>query len=320
MDIFVSSIDLVRIVFLLGAVLALLYKKNMGVTPGGIIVPGTLVGILFTSFIAFIITIISSIACWLIYKRFIARFALSNRWTSLVSISLSASIGLILLSILGPSRFLDQETLLLSLVVPGLITISSKKYGLGRTMSATLLVTSATGIAGLALANIIPVSQLTSLSVQLAVYTPLVLTNPYLVLPVSLIAALLAYYRFGIRAGGYLIAPFLAVILLSSWIQALLVAASVALSYFIVAFIQRHTLIIGLERFVLSLFIGYFMVSLMDFLAISVNIVGYRPSALILITAIAVITNDLCLQKPRTTIKKGVAPALLLSCAARLAV
>ena len=320
MDLFRGSIELARIVFLVGAVLALLYKKRYGTTPGGIIVPGVLAGTLFGSFEAFLLTMASSFLCWLIYKHLIAKLALSNRWTSLVCISISVAVGLILLKISDSQVVFDQEVLLTSLVTPGLITISAKKYGLGKTFSATLLVTAATAAIGLALSYVIPYQQLTSMSVQLATYMPLSLTSPLIVLPISLIMSILAYYRFGIRSGGYLIAPFLAVVLFSSPIQALLMFTGVACSYLAIKLIQKYTLVIGLERFVLSLFCGYFIVTLIDYVAIYIGIPGYRPSPLIIIIAIAVLTNDLSLQPLVPSLRKGAIPNLLVSFITKLAV
>jgi hypothetical protein len=319
-DLFRGSIELARIVFLVGAVFALLYKKRYGTTPGGIIVPGVLAGTLFRSFEAFILTLVSSLICWLIYKHLIARLALSNRWTSLVFISISVAIGLLLLSISNSQALFDQEVLLTSLVTPGLITISAKKYGLGKTFYATLLVTAVTAAIGLALSYAISYQQLTSMSVQLATYMPLTLTSPLIVLPVSLIMSILAYYRFGIRSGGYLIAPFIAVVIFSSPIQAALMFIGVACSYLAIRLIQKYTLVIGLERFVMSLFCGYFIVTIIDYIAIYIGIPGYRPSPLIIIIAIAVLTNDLSLQPLLPSLKKGVIPNLFVSFITKLAV
>jgi hypothetical protein len=258
--------------------------------------------------------------CWLIYKHLIARLALSNRWTSLVFISISVAIGLLLLSISNSQALFDQEVLLTSLVTPGLITISAKKYGLGKTFYATLLVTAVTAAIGLALSYAISYQQLTSMSVQLATYMPLTLTSPLIVLPVSLIMSILAYYRFGIRSGGYLIDPFIAVVIFSSPIQAALMFIGVACSYLAIRLIQKYTLVIGLERFVMSLFCGYFIVTIIDYIAIYIGIPGYRPSPLIIIIAIAVLTNDLSLQPLLPSLKKGVIPNLLVSFITKLAV
>lgn len=309
-----------RIVFLLGAVMALFYKKKMGVTPGGIIAPGILAGVLFASFAAFLITMVSTLICWLIYKFVVSNYALSNRWTALVNISISVVISLITMMLVQANQWMSQETLLLSLVVPGLITISAKKYGLGKVMFGTLSVTALACLAGLLLAQIIPYSSLTYLSVHLAQFTPLTLTYPFIVLPVSLIMAILIYYRFGIRGGGYLIAPFLAVVAMTAPWQALMLLIGVAVSYLAVRFIQSRTLIIGLERFVISLFMGYLIVTLCDFIAIHSGLEMYRPTPLVLIIAVAVLTNDLSLQKTGTTLKKGMAPSFVMSFLTRLAI
>lgn len=320
MEIFWSSIDLLRIVFLLGAVLALIYKKKLGVTPGGIIVPGTLAGILFFSFTAFLIVLALSLACWLLYRFIFARYALSKRWSSLIIISLSVGLGLITTAVLEVGQFFNQELLMLSLVVPGLITISAQKYGFPKVAVGTLAVTASCYAAGWLLVWAIPYDILTYMTVRLGAFTQLSLENPYVVLPVSLITAILIYYKFGIRGGGYLVAPFLAAVTFSSPLQALLIAAGVALSYLAVWVIQKYTLVIGLERFVFSLFCGYIVITAIDLLAIAFTIEGYRPAPIVLIIAVAVLTNDLSLQPLKATLKKGFSPTLVMSHLARLAV
>ncbi len=320
MDIYSSSIDLMRAIFLVGAVLALLYKKRFGVTPGGIIVPGLLTGVIFQSFIAFMVMTINTLLCWLIYKYVVSNFALSNRWTALVNISISVIISLAAMAVVDTYHLLHQETLLISMVIPGLITISAKKYGIGRVLYACGIVTAAVSAVALLLANVIPYNTLSFFSTHLSMYKPLELTYPLIALPISLLAAILIYYRFGIRGGGYLISPFLAVVFITAPIQGAMVAGGIAISYLIVRIVQRFTLIIGLERFVLSLFCAYFLVSIMDLIAIKYHLASYRPTPLILIIAIAVFTNDLTLQSAPRTVQKGMVPALLTSVITRLAI
>ncbi len=131
--------------------------------------------------------------------------------------------------------------------------------------------------------------------------------------PVSLVASVFGYYRYGVRSGGYLIMPFLAVLAVDAPIQALLITVGIALSYFIVKLIQKHTLIIGLERFVVSLFCGYFVVTICDYIAIASGFEGYRPSSVILLTTVAVITNDLSLQPVKLVLLRGIMPAAIVS-------
>lgn len=319
MDIFWSSVDLTRVVFLLGAVLALVYKKKFGVTPGGVIVPGTLAGILFASYVAFLVTIASAVMCYVIYKYTFGRYALERRWAALITISISTALGLALMWGLEVTHILSKELMLVTLVAPGLIAISARKYSPLKVAVGTLSVTAVCYAVGWALLSVIPVGLLTHLSVELDRYTQLSLTNPYLVLPLSLATSILVYYRFGIRGGGYLVAPFMAAVTFSSPIQGALLALGVALSYIAVRIALRYTLMIGLERFVFSLFCAFIVVTAMDLLAASVFIPGYRPSPLVLIIAVAVLTNDLSLQSLKISLKDGFMPVQLVSHLARWA-
>jgi hypothetical protein len=320
MDFLGNSIDMIRVVFLLGAVLALICKKVYGVTPGGIIAPGILAYSMSFSFTSFLITIGSALLCWGIYKLFLAGFALSTRWRSLILIAISTVIGLtgsVLIHLFTP---IPQEALLFSLVVPGLIAISARKYTMPRVMLALLSVTALTVLGGLLLANVIPYQQLSFLSVSLGEYVPLTLANPFVSLPLALATAMVLYWKFGVRSGGYLIAPFLASVLFFSPIQFVFLALGITASYLLMKLIQKFTLIIGLERFVVCLFLAYFVVSMIDFAAVTYGIPNYHPAPIVLITAVSVVTNDLCLQGAGSMLKKGAGPAILTSYLARLAV
>jgi hypothetical protein len=113
----------------------------------------------------------------------------------------------------------------------------------------------------------------------------------------------------------------MAAVLLNSPIQFGLIVFGIALSYLAIRTIQRYTLVIGLERFVLSLFCGYFVITIIDLIAITIGLGdGYSPAPLVLIIAVAVITNDLCLQSVEQTVKKGIVPSMITSYLTRLAV
>ena len=317
MEIFWSSTDLIRLTFLAGALLALLYKKKFGVTPGGIIVPGILAGLMFTSLPAFLMVVALSVVCWAIYHYTFGRFALNRRWGSLITVSISVVLSISCMIIFNSLHILSQE-LLISLVTPGLIALSARKYGMGRVMLGTLSVTALCYCVGWALALSIPYDILTHMTVQLGSYTPLSLDNYYLAFVASLATAALIYYKFGIRGGGYMVAPFVAAVTFSSPVQALLLAAAVAISYLAVKFMLKYTLIIGLERFVFSLLCAYILVTLIDLLATMVVIPGYRPAPIVLIIAVAVFTNDLSLQSLRSTLQQGFSPTLVMAHIARL--
>ncbi len=319
-EIFWSSVDLTRIVFLTGALLALLYKKKFGVTPRGIIVPGVLTGILFFSVTAFLMTLATAVLCYVIYRFTFGRWALDKRWASLITISMSVTLSLISMAVIESTHLFSQEIMLFTLAAPGLIAISARKYGPGKVLLGTFSVTAVCYLVGWALVLSVPYEILTHVTVQLGAYRQLSLGNPYLVLPVSLAVSILIYHRFRMRGGGYLIAPFLAAVTFSSPIQAVLLIVGIALCYGVVRLALRYTLMIGLERFVFSLFLGYIVVTALDLLATTITIPGYRPAPLVLIIAVAVLTNDLSLQALKPSLKKGFIPAQLISHLARWAI
>ena len=185
MDYIRDSVDLMRIIFLLGAVMALVYKKKIGVTPGGIIVPGLLACLLIMSFEAFLIVMGISLLCWAIYKLTFARFALSQRASSLALMGLS--VGLCIAAVVLSDKYtnLSQETQLFSMVIPGLITISARKYGLQQVMTGTLATTAATFVVGSLIAKILPVAATSYLSTGLGSYHELWLAHPLFSFAVS---------------------------------------------------------------------------------------------------------------------------------------
>lgn len=320
MDTIASSTDLLRIVFLLGAVIALMCKKRFGVTPGGIIIPGLLACTLAMSFVAFVITLVTSVICWFIYTRLIAQFALSSRLTVFVLISLSTILTLLELAAVQKFHLLASEAILLSTIIPGLITLSAKRYGFARATLATLTTTAVTLVAGVAIATMVPYELVSYFSVKLGDFTPMTVPLPYITLPLSILVAVLLYLRFGIRSGGYMIAPVLATIMYTSPMQYLLLLAAIAVSYIMVRVVQKLTLIVGLERFVISLFTAYFVISLVDYVAIATRLHDYRPAPLAFIIVVAVLTNDLSLQPVKKTLGRGLLPASIVSYLVRIGV
>lgn len=317
MDILWSSTELTRIIFVAGAILALVYKKRMGVTPGGIIVPGILAGILFASVPAFIMAIATALACYGVYKVTFGRFALDKRWTALVLITMSTVIGLVQAYVLNAYHLFGSELLLMSLVVPGLMAISMRRYGVKKVLGGTMAVTMLCYAFGWLLLWLIPYGMVTQLTVMLASYQPLVLQNSFVLLPLSLAMAIFLHYKFGIRGGGYLIAPFIAEIAFSSPVQLLLVGGGTLLCYAVVRLALKYTLIIGLERFVLGIIAATLVITAIDMLAAHWTIPGYRPSALIMIVALAICTNDLVLQPAKKTLTQGFSINLAVAMLAR---
>lgn len=318
MELYTYSVDLIRIVFLIGAVLSLAYKKRTGITPGGIVVPGFLAITLDISFLAFICTIGLALVGRGLYHLLFGSFALSTRLAVIANVTIAVILGAVTTKIMASHHIAGQEFLMFSLIAPGLIAHNTRKYGLSDVLKGVLSVTAATYCIGWLLAMALPHDMMSQLTVQLAAYKPLTLANTYVTMGISLLTALAIYFAFKLRAGGYLVMPFMAVVAFSSMTQFLLLIAGVAVSYMTVQLIQRQTLIIGLDRFIVSLFCGYFVVTLIDLAAAYWGVAHYRTSPLILIVAIAVLTNDLCLQPLKASLTKGVGPSMAAAMITRM--
>jgi hypothetical protein len=248
----------------------------------------------------------------------LSQIALSQRSTSLAIMSLSVTLCIAEALLAEKFNFISQEMLLFSMVVPGLITIGARKYGLSKVFQGTIITTGATYFAGLLLASVVPIAATSYFSTTLGSYPPLELPHPLWSFAVSMSVAVLLYYIFKVRSGGYLMAPFLVLLVVVSPLQGLMLLLGIILSYLTVRFVLAKSLIVGLERFVLSLFCGYFVVSICDYIATMAKFDVYYVSTITLVIAVAVLTNDLTLQPTKKAVSKGFGPAMLASYAARI--
>lgn len=320
MYVFLDSMELIRATFLVGVVCAFVYKKLTGITPGGIVVPGMLTLLLIWSFPLFITSIAIAIFLFLAYKLFLGQFAISRKWSSMIFISASALVTITVVTFSENILHSAREVALLSLLVPGLIGISFKKYGVFNVLQGLLITTAITLSIAWFISVLIPFEALTKMSVALSKYKKLSISHNYVVIPISLTASAIILWKNGIKSGGYIVAPYLAVVLSSSIIQFMGVLSCVAISYGLVKLIQRTTLIIGLERFVVCIFIAFITTTCLDLLATRFFIANYRPAEIILMIAVAVLVNELTLYPAKKIISKGFAPNIMLANIARMAI
>jgi hypothetical protein len=294
-DSFNDSVELVRITFLFGAVLAMLYKKYTGITPGGIIVPAFLALILDRSFEWFSVILAISVVCTVLYKLLFSFLALTRHWTVIINIAMGAMLTLGLQYLMGELLPFTDITAF-GFVLPGLIASANYYQHPLQVAKATLSVTAVTYSFGWLLYSIIPYAFSSKLAVQLASFEPVVISHPYIAIPVSLISVAISYRYFNARSGGYLIAPIVSGLAATSLAQFGLFLAGVIVVYALVNLLLKYSLVIGLERFVFILFLSTAIVTTIDMYAITTHMHNYRAAPLITIIAMAVWVNDLCLQ------------------------
>lgn len=313
LDLLWSSYELTRLLFLLGAVAALIYKKRFGVTPGGIIVPGMLAIGTYASWLTPVFVIVNALVCVGIYQLCFARYALKHRWSALILVTLSTVIGFAAHALQEPAYNELHQVLLINLVAPGLVAMSIRRSGLVEVFAGTATVTAIVYVVGIAIYMAFPPVFYTQLTVGLSSYQELSIHHSEIFLVLSLIVSALVYVLFGIRGGGYIVAPYIAAVTLSTPAQGLLLLGSAVFCYGSVRLIQRYTLIVGLERFVLCLICATIAITANDIIAVTLRIDGYRPAQLILVIAIAIATNDLCLKPLKYSLVRGILPAQLIA-------
>ncbi|MBP6042314.1 hypothetical protein KA529_04820 [Candidatus Saccharibacteria bacterium] len=299
MELLDTSIELTRLVFITGAVLAMLYKRQTGITPGGIIVPAFLTIVLDKSFLSFVILLVIAFITRLLYKSFFEQKAFTRSWTVIINVWI-ATILLVAYQMITQTNTSFMAVESISFVIPGLIASNAKSYGLKEVTYGLLLITAITTIFSYVYTLIIPFKLATKLSVELSGFEPLVVGNHYLLLFFSLAVATSMRYVFGIKAGGYLILPVMLVLAMGAPLQLLAYFGTTVVCYGLVRIILHYSLIAGLERFLLCLLLSYVAVTVVDVVAVQSWQTTFYVSPIIYMTAMAVVLNDLCLRNFQT--------------------
>lgn len=319
MELFTYSVDLARIVFLMGAVLAMAYKKLFGITPGGIIVPAFLALLLDQNFIWFLVIVSAALLTRLVYRLIFESHALSRSWVVYTNICISAMLVLVAQLFLS-SSINDFDGATFGFVISGLMAANSVKYGTGKVFMGALSVTALTYTAGFLLSEIVPFSMTTSLTTQLGEFAPLKMNAPQLFLPAGLLITGVIMHRYGVRTGGFLLAPFVALLAAQSLVQFATFVVGVTLSYIIIQIVLHYSLVVGLERFMVCLLLAACCVSLTDLIAIRYNLPGYHSTSMVLMVAMGVMVNDLCLQKKKLPALGGLTIPVAIAYGLRLVV
>ena len=307
------TLELGRIVFLVGALVALNYKSRVGVTPGGIIVPGIFALLLFTGIVPFIYLLLMGWLCHILSKYLFRRFALTRPLYNALTVFLSALLHVIAFYLFPEIRLFNQELLIMSVVVPGLTAINMNKYGVKKVIVSILLCSIVAYMFGALVQAIIPLQLLSEGTFRLGNYKDFPIRYMVLLVLPVLALEIFVLYKFKLKSGGYTALAIIAIITILSPIQAIMIILSIILCVISVKLAMKFTDIIGLEKFVLCLVFAYFLVTVMDTIAMNFNLGDYRVSAAIIMTSIAIIANDLCVQPIKETLAKATIPVYIFA-------
>jgi hypothetical protein len=301
---YLNTPEVQRFSLAIGALAALAWKKNQGVIPGGMIVPG-LLSILLTQSPPWALSVVGiSVVIQNIYRNRLERVDHERRTAMYFLGFLSlfcATPTAIVFSILG---FLPSSLDSLSgILLPGVIAFNIHRQGVKRVFCGLTITTAATfSLTALLVAighNLLGLNfdeidkyYIHESAVRLPAHLLLYL--------LALVTGYLIYRQTRCRPGGYVVAPMAAALLLDP-ISALMFSGGCVGVYFMITLMSKVTLIIGLDRYVTALLlsIAYVWGVELVFIHFGWQALPFQANHLLVIIAILSYASDTALHGPR---------------------
>lgn len=306
---YTNSIEVIRLTFIFGLILAFFLRRKTGFNAGGLIVPGFLALTLSYSFFFFLVSIIIAVLIYHTYRLTLEKKALTGRYPVLIKITLSV-IFVELFGLLGINLKIAAPNDLgyIGYIVPGLIASTYRRHGDIKVFVSTIIASFVTFLFGVLIYNLVPDNTIFYLKklIEQSKFQSYSMEGKYILFITSSIIALLAYHFGRYRIGGIVIAPLVIDLFTSSVYNALLFVSIVLLTYFIVVTMMKYTKLIGIERFVFATIIGIIFTWIFEIVLLNAK-VNFPPLLLTTIfTPIAVgsYVNDITLQG----VKKSILP------------
>ena len=293
--------EIERFTMAIGALTAMAWKDRRGVIPGGVVVPGFLVNALVLSPPWGLAIVLISGITQAIYQRWLERAEYQRREPMYIlgalSLLLSTPVAwLLILAGLLPAS-IDSIT---GTFLPGVIAFNLHRQGLKPVMGGLLAVTVITAIStgllvwlGTTMLNL----DFDQLSHYYLHADKLKLRAQIVQFLVALLVGSLLYRRTGMRPGGYMVAPIAAALLLEPLSAGLFVFGCLGVETGI-RWLMRHSLIIGLQRYVAALLlsIGYVWGMELIFIQLGMEALPFQGNHLLVIIAILSYANDAVLE------------------------
>ncbi len=300
----IDSVELTRMTFLIGIVIALIFRRKFGFNAGGIVVPAFLAILLSKSVLLFGLMFLLSFVVFFLYEVTFGKKALRGRYPVLIKTIYSVLLVGLLAVVL--KKFSHTEAALVGYVVPGLMSASYRRHHVRGVATGTFFVSILTYAIGVLLGNILPVEMLTHIQTKaseldLATTT---ISNKPIQFGVSILVTVFAYVKSRARVGGLIILPIIAALFFSP-VNFVLFLAITAVVYKVVQFVQKYAHLIGLDRFVFATVLAISFVWLVEVLLLNAG-VSFAPlllTTLFVPIAVGVWVNDLSVQGFKRSVK-----------------
>ena len=305
--------EIYRLALIMGAFVSIQYKEKYGVIPGGIMVPGFLIVLFLVSPIWCLTALVLSFPVYSIYKRFLEQTSYKRRTPMYILGSLSLAIANLVefiyihLGLLSPSIDNIYGTL-----IPGIVAFNFLKQKRDKVFKGIIITTLLTAL----ILSLIYLIFSRFLQVDFNTLQPLSsglesldLKLPLLQFYLTMAVGYLIYRFRDIRSGGYLVAPVVAS-MLTQPVSAVMFLLGCFVVYFATKLICELTLIVGLKRYTLVLFLTTAYVWGVELLVAHLDptILPFQGSYFFVILAMLSYVNDAILYA-----HKNVFPYLILT-------
>lgn len=317
-----NSPEIHRLSLVIGAFIAVNYKEKYGVIPSGIIIPGFLITLFLISPIWCLTLIALTFPVFWVYKRFLNRTDYKLRTPMYILSVLSLAIASLTAFVYVQFGWLSLSLDTLSGgLVPAIISYTCIRQKMVEVLKGTALVTVLTT----AIIFMVYAVGTYGLNLNFDTIQPFYQGKDTFELKYSLLqfysALITGYliYRFmDVRSGGYMITPIAASLLINP-LSAAMFLLGCFVTYGLTQVIYQLTLIIGLKRYVLALFISTVFVWFTEiiFIQLDSTVMPFRGSNTFVIIAMMSYANDAILYAKKNvyvfmTITLGIALVTLL--------
>lgn len=299
-----SSPEIQRISLAIGCLFALAWRDREGIIPGGIVVPGFLSNLLLLSPAWGLLVVgIAYLSQWS-YRRWIERVTHQRRLPMYILgamsliISTPCAFGIINLGLLPASIDSISGSLL-----PGVIAFSLHRQGWRPVTKGMLITTAATlGLTVLLVGLGTALFQI-DFDVLETYYkhsSNIHIQAKAIQFLIALLVGMVIYRRTQFRPGGYVVAPMAAALLLNPLSAMMFLIGCVSVE-FAIKQISRISLIIGLNRYAISLLLStaYVWSVEIGFIQLGMRSLPFQANHILVIIAILSYANDLTLHGRR---------------------
>ena len=292
--------EIQRFSLAIGSLLALFWQQRNGITPGGIIVPGILTNLFLVSPLWCLAVIAMAYLIQWIYQRWFERLQHQRRRPmyilGVLSLLISTPLALAALQLGVIAGSLDGIT---GSLLPAVIAFNLHRQnwrpvskGMLVVTTGTLLFTLTIVVIGSALFRI----DFNELNQYYRHVSSIQLHAKSIQFLIALLVGMAIYKRTHQRPGGYVVAPMAAALLLEPLSAAMFVVGCLSVEQLVRA-ISAHSLIVGLNRYVVALLLSIAFVWSVEvlFIQLGMDALPFQGNHILVVIAILSYANDVVL-------------------------